>query len=528
MNTPRRMRGASALEIAFAAGLAALLLSANPAGADDPDADSKPAQPTSETVVAAARAPSKLDFRPAFVLDAYPPSGRVTNIYGGPEVEQNASVATDGAGHWVAVWHSSNKVGGRSGHDYDILFARSSDNGLTWTKPAALNTNAATDVGDDLEPVVRTDETGVWITVWDSDETFGGQYGLDRDVFFSRSVDNGETWSPPAPLNLNAARDWGKDTEPRLAADGRGNWVAVWASTDSLGNRIGGDGDILVAHSTDKGQTWTHPAPLNNNAPTDKGRDSSPDIITDASGRWLAAWSSADSGLEGIGADRDILIAHSDDNGAAWSDPAPLNSAATSDDNNDWTPRMASDGRGHWIAVWSSADSLGDTIGVDRDILISVSTDNGDTWSASRALNRNAAVDSAEDSAPVIVSDGLGNWIVAWSAWGDLGYAAGSDADIAIAYSADDGASWTEPTHINDRAAGDAVDDLLPALATDGRGHVVGVWQSFNPPDENAKDSEWRILAASTSIAAPVGAAANVPAPKPAQPAADASDKAVP
>ena len=522
MKTPRRIGRASALAITFGAGLSALLLSRGPAAADDADSNAARTQPTTETVVAAARNPNRVAFRPAFVLDAHAPSGPVNNIYGGPEVDQNAGVATDGAGHWVAVWHSSDKVGGRSGHDYDILLARSSDNGLTWTQPVALNTNAANDVGDDLEPVVRTDETGVWIVTWDSDETFGGKYGLDRDIFFARSTDNGESWSAPAPLNLNADKDWGKDNEPRLAADGRGNWVAVWASTDSLGNRIGGDSDILVAHSTDKGETWTHPVALNNNAAADKGFDSSPDIITDASGRWLAAWSAGDSGLQGIGNDRDILIAHSDDNGGTWSDPAPLNSSATSDANSDWTPRLASDGRGHWVAVWSSADSLGDTIGVDRDILVSRSTDNGDTWSTARALNRNAATDAAEDSAPAIVSDGLGNWVVAWHAWGDLGYSDGSDADIAVAYSADDGVTWTDPTHINDRAAGDAVDDLLPALATDGRGHIVAVWQSFNPPDANVKDSEWRILAAGTSISA----TGTAPPPSAASPGA--SDKPVP
>jgi len=523
MNNPRRNERASALAIMLGAGLSALLLYAHPVDAGDADADVTRNQPTTETVVAGAPNSDRLHFRPGFVLDSYAPSGQVTNIYGGPEVTQNASVATDGAGHWVAVWHSSNKLGGRSGRDYDILFSRSTDNGSTWTPPATLNTNAATDVGDDLEPVVRTDETGVWITIWDSDETSGGQYGLDRDIFFSRSTDNGETWSPPAPLNLNAAQDWGKDDEPRLATDGSSSWVAVWSSTDTLGNRIGGDPDILVAHSTDKGQTWTHPVPLNNNAATDKGFDSSPDIVTDASGRWLAAWSAGGSGLQGIGNDRDILIAHSDDDGATWSDAAPLNSNATSDTNSDWTPRLASDGRGHWVAVWSSADGLGDTIGVDRDILVSRSTDNGDTWSPARALNRNAAVDAGEDSAPTIVSDGLGDWIVAWQAWGELGYGDSSDADIAVAYSADDGVSWTDPSHINDHAAGDAVDDLLPALATDGAGHVVAAWQSFNPPDTTSKDAEWRILAAGASIASPRAGAAAAKAPVPA-PAASAAE----
>ena len=46
-----------------------------------------------------------------------------------------------------AAWESaSNAVG--NGGDRDILFVKSSDNGVSWSVPAALNVNAATDAGD--------------------------------------------------------------------------------------------------------------------------------------------------------------------------------------------------------------------------------------------------------------------------------------------------------------------------------------------------------------------------------------------
>jgi hypothetical protein len=233
--------------------------------------------------------------------------------------------------------------------------------------------------------------------------------------------------------------------------------------------------------------------PLNNNATTDKGFDSSPEVITSVGAAVVVG---GRFGIQGIGTDRDILIARSDDMGATSTDPAPLNSNATSDENSDWTPRLASDGRRKWVAVWSSADSLGETKGVDRDILVSRSADNGDSWSTARALNRNAAVDSREDASPAIASDGTGSWLVIWHAWGGLNYRDGSDADIAIAYSVDDGQSWSEPVHINERPMSDGIDDLLPSLATDGVGHWVAAWQSFQPPDETTKASEWRVLAA--------------------------------
>ncbi len=440
-------------------------------------------------------------FQSALVLDSHPPSGRISNLYGGPAVEGNAEVATDGAGHWVAVWHSSDSLGDRIGRDWDILVSRSLDNGATWSKQEPLNRNAAVDSGEDLSPVVKTDEAGTWIVAWSSDETFGGVFGRDRDLFVVRSTNNGRTWSYPAPLNGNAASDWGADSEVRLVTDGSGKWVAVWTSTDTLSNRIGGDGDILVARSADNGATWTAPEPLNTNAATDDGFDTSADIVTDGSGRWIAAWSAGDSRGASLGMDRDILIARSDDAGATWTDPAPLNSSATSDSNSDWSPRLASDGRGHWVAVWTSNDSLGDSIGVDRDVLMSRSSDNGNSWSPARALNLNAAVDSREDASPTIVTDGVGHWLVAWHAWGGFTYDDGSDADIVVAYSSDDGMTWSVPVHANTLADSDVVDDIQPGLATDGAGTWIAIWRAFYPPADLAASSEWRINAARATIA---------------------------
>jgi Neuraminidase (sialidase) len=120
--------------------------------------------------------------------------------------DEYPQVTSDGAGNWVAVWHSVDDLEGTIGTDDDILVARSTDNGATWTAPAALNTNAATDSGDDEYPQVTTDNGGNWVAVWHSDENVGG-IGTDYDVLVARSTDNGATWTAPAALNTNAATD---------------------------------------------------------------------------------------------------------------------------------------------------------------------------------------------------------------------------------------------------------------------------------------------------------------------------------
>ena len=53
-----------------------------------------------------------------------------------------------------------------------------------------------------------------------------------------------------------------------------------------------------------------------------------------------------------------------------WTDPAALNTNATSDSGGDRDPQVTTDGAGNWVAAWESEDSLGGTIGTDEDILV--------------------------------------------------------------------------------------------------------------------------------------------------------------
>ena len=85
---------------------------------------------------------------------------------------------------------------------------------------------------------------------------------------------------------------------------------------------------------------------------------------------------------------------------AAWSTPAALNGNADNDSGSDTSAQVATDSAGNWVAVWCSADTLDGTLDIDEDIFVSRSTDNGETWSASAALNTNAADDADDDRAP--------------------------------------------------------------------------------------------------------------------------------
>ncbi|MBN2561636.1 MAG: hypothetical protein JXQ75_11970 [Phycisphaerae bacterium] len=400
--------------------------------------------------------------------------------------EWQPQVTTDGSGNWVAVWHSFDSLGGPIGDDADILVARSTDDGDTWTDPVPLNNNAATDSGSDEYPQVTTDGAGHWVAVWASDEDLEwgeGSLGTDFDILVALSSNNGQTWTDPEPLNNNATIDAGSDGMAQVTTDAAGNWVAVWESRDTLGDTIGGDMDILMALSNNNGDTWTYPVPLNNNAAIDSGIDGYPQVTTDGAGHWVAVWESDEDlewGNESLGTDYDILRALSNDNGDTWTYPVPLNNNAATDVGSDSMAQVTTDGFGNWVAVWESFDSLGGTIGDDRDVLMARSSNNGDSWTDPESLNNNAATDSGPDTYQQVTTDGAGNWVAVWHSRDSLDGSIGTDGDILVALSTDNGLTWTYPEPLNNNAFTDSESDEQPQVTADGAGNWVAVWRSMS------------------------------------------------
>jgi hypothetical protein len=164
-------------------------------------------------------------------------------------------------------------------------------------------------------------------------------------------------FGPPTPIDGAAATDTAGDGSPRIATDGAGTWLAVWASTGALGGALGADSDILVARSTDLGISWSPPAPVDAAAAVDDAFDFAPALATDGHGTWVVTWTATN------GADTDVFVARSLDAGASWSPPVPLYADAAADTGNDDHPQIATDGT-TWIVVWDSTGRYGN----DRDV----------------------------------------------------------------------------------------------------------------------------------------------------------------
>lgn len=349
---------------------------------------------------------------------------------GGQDVDNddtNPRVATDGAGNWVCVWQSGVS-------EADIFVSYSTNDGVSWSNEAYLNTSMETDTGvQDFTPSIATDGEGNWIVVWQSGASAGMGDGSDSDIFFAKSTNIGVSWSAMAPLNSNALTDGTNDDfTPDVKSDGADTWVCVWRYNGVFGQGDEADADLLVSRSTNDGGAWSAAAHLNATAATDyAGQEFNPRLANDESGNWVAVWDGYDQPQGSANDDYDIYSARSGDNGATWSAPAKVVSeAGVQTGPSDATPCIGTDANGTWICAWRRS-------GTDFDIYQSQSNDDGATWSNRTALHSNAASDTGEDYAPAVAANADGDWIVAWDSTEALDGDMNVDYDVLFVMSTD-------------------------------------------------------------------------------------------
>ncbi|UCE58562.1 MAG: thrombospondin type 3 repeat-containing protein [Phycisphaerales bacterium] len=363
-------------------------------------------------------------------------------------------------------------------------------------------------------------------------------------------------WSitDPAIINSNACEDFGGDGSSSIATDRAGNWVVAWVSTDWLHETVDTDRDIFVSHSSDGGHTWAALQVLNSDAFSDgHTSDTYVDLATDRLGTWIAVWEdnlsagpeirvarSVDTGAtwtpeqslpfdhdrffdcesprvatdgkgtwiatyaaedfrDGVGGDYDILISRSIDDGVTWLWSKPLNPDTDSNDSLEEIPVIATDRRFTWIIAWVSEDTIGGTLGEDPDILAMRTTDGGWTWDGPFPLNTTASSDNSWDSCPHLATDGAQTWIAVWgSTLNDLGEDIGDDLDILMSRSTNKGATWSAPAILNANAASDSAQDYPSDIGVDDWGNWVVTWQSVVTPPGTPGDIPGALVALSS------------------------------
>lgn len=323
---------------------------------------------------------------------------------------------------WMAYLVNSN---------FDVLVALSTDGGLSFTKVADVVTN-----GD--QPSISAGADSVWVsysaTPGKQIKAFGapvtglgafGRFTAPENVPSPGNGDYGDTAVGP---NGQVMVTYQKSLSGKGGTD-----IYTAVDPDGLGP-AGFNRPLLVAHSRVGG---FDPIP----AQPDRTIDAEPSLAWDLSGgahngRVYLVWATNPPNQKD---NTDIVLKHSDDNGATWSSPVKLNDDHTT--NSQYDPAIALDQTTGDVAVsWYDTRSdlgtggSGDTDGIPNDdfqIWATSSTDGGATFApnfrvsagTSNATDANSFFDVGDYTHAAFVAGTF------WPVWSDNSNSAGTNPD---------------------------------------------------------------------------------------------------
>lgn len=195
--------------------------------------------------------------------------------------------------------------------------------------------------------------------VWEDQRD--GDYNY-RGIYLNYSADGGSTWLQDDVLLDGDAEGDFISINPAIYASGKNVYVA-WADNSD------GAYDIFVNASTDAGKTWSSTGARVDTDSAGSAYSASPQIAGDADGNVVVVWEDSRSGKN------DIYGNWSNDFGASFSSAdSRLDGGDDAGSNDSFSPRLAYS-NGYAYVAWH--DERG---GANRDVLLNVSANNGHTW----------------------------------------------------------------------------------------------------------------------------------------------------
>ncbi|MBN1274148.1 MAG: exo-alpha-sialidase [Candidatus Aminicenantes bacterium] len=225
-----------------------------------------------------------------------------------------------------------------------LKYVRSDDGGVSWTSEVEI---PGTTVHDKY-PSIAVDNGGRIFVAW---EWWTGYSAYNIETYFSRSTNNGSSWSTPVNLSNND----GFSGDARTAVDDAGNVYVVWED-DTPGNN-----DIYLRRSPDRGVSWN----AVKNVTANPANSNAPDIAVDTDGKLYLVYSETAS-------PSNIYFKRSQDKGASWSSAKKV--CNTSDYSG--SPRIALDSVKNISVVWD------ENAGGYCSVYYSRSLNNGDSWTS--------------------------------------------------------------------------------------------------------------------------------------------------
>ncbi len=192
----------------------------------------------------------------------------------------------------------------------EIFYTRSEDNGATWS--AAIPIGKPDPASGQLLPSLAVDPSGGSIYVcWPDDE--GMPSGDSFEIYFSSSTDGGGSFSAPLPLTTT------HEAIPcRVALGSNGEIYVLYSEDDDADTLF----DVFLRKSTDGGLTFGSPVPVNSD-PLNLDVGSIAYLAVDSLGRIDAVWTARSTGGAGDTGDT-LMYARSVNGGMDFTPNIPI------------------------------------------------------------------------------------------------------------------------------------------------------------------------------------------------------------
>ncbi len=191
---------------------------------------------------------------------------RVTNSYGEPAAPIRPDVTVDGSNVHIIYYRMTDEI------YYSKLFNNA--NTQIYDMQISNNDGIRSEFPIDSTDCIAVDGKNVH-AVWSDYHSQGG------DIYYSRSTDNGKTWSSDIRLSLNSGQ---YVEQPTIAFDKKNSLMYAFWNEDR--NPHSGKYQIYYRRSIDNGLTWGPVTRFTNTG----SNAQSPTIIPDGTGKFHIAW----------------------------------------------------------------------------------------------------------------------------------------------------------------------------------------------------------------------------------------------
>lgn len=291
-------------------------------------------------------------------------------------------ITTDSNGNIFIVWFRQ-VLNGNSRGTADVYISKSIDGGDSYSTPTRVNSNDCETFNEQAH-IASGEEDRLYI-VW----------RCDRDIYFSKSIDAGETFSD---ATLIASATGAPLSLPKIAADTQGNIYITWF--DMLGAWYG---NLFLTRSNNQGDEFLPSFRVNDIENSVYSVNWGHDITTDNNGNVYVVWPDVRNYLPQTGDYSDLYVGTSSNYGTTFGESVRLSQSHNYNHYASITLDSAS--RPH--ICWRQSNVPATTTGVMHSQILS----NG-LWSDE--LNANLSNDNENVQSCDIGVDSSGNVYMMW------------------------------------------------------------------------------------------------------------------